>query len=124
VARSAARVGADARKAKHTKAEINRRRNFIPHRFCLGPQILDYGFFGGGCLFALRIATTEISLLLAEVKKTETREARLKRIEPVGVAFQMAFLGEAARGHFEDDPILGSAEGPPPPPGVLRKCSF
>ena len=109
MARSAARVGADARTAKHTKAEMNRRRNFIPHRFCLGLQILDYGFFGGGCLFALRIATTEISLLLAKVEKTETGEARTKRIEPVGAAFQTAFFGEAARGHFEADPILGSA---------------
>jgi len=46
---------------------------------------------------------------LAQAEKTETDEARSKGVEPVGAAFQMAFLGEAARGHFEADPIPGSA---------------
>jgi len=43
------------------------------------------------------------------MKKTEGGEARAKRIEPVGAAFQTVFLGGVARGHFEADPILGSA---------------
>jgi len=42
---------------------------------------------------------------LAEVEKTEAGEARTKRIEPAGAAFQSAFLGEATCGHFEADPI-------------------
>ena len=36
----------DARMLRHARKEINWRANRIPHPFCLGLELLDYGLLG------------------------------------------------------------------------------
>src|SRR5580658_4303024 len=55
VANSSARVGADSRTARQTKAKVSRRAIPIAHPFCLGLKILDYGLLGRDVFLRLKV---------------------------------------------------------------------